>query len=48
VEATGGRAAIGRLEDLARLIEGTDGTQIRADGRPPADQLVSSSRWSSA
>jgi carbamate kinase len=28
VEATGGRAAIGRLEDLAGLIDGTAGTQV--------------------
>jgi carbamate kinase len=49
VEATGRRAVIGRLEDLAGLIEGTAGTQIRADKpRPLAPQLVSSSRWSSA
>lgn len=30
VEATGGRAAIGRLEDLPGLIDGTAGTQVRA------------------
>jgi carbamate kinase len=59
VEATGRRAAIGRLEDLAGLIAGTAGTQIGADGRrpvlevhrgagQPADQSVSSSLWSSA
>ena len=30
VEATGGRAAIGRLEDLPGLIDGTAGTQIQA------------------
>jgi carbamate kinase len=49
VEATGRRAAIGRLEDLATLIDGTAGTQIRADERRPlAPQSVSSSRWSSA
>ncbi len=35
VEATGKRAAIGRLEDLSGLIEGATGTQIRADGPPP-------------
>jgi carbamate kinase len=28
VEATGGRAAIGRLEDLAALIDGSTGTQV--------------------
>jgi carbamate kinase len=49
VEATGRRAAIGRLEDLASLIDGTAGTQIGADRhRPLAAQSVSSSRWSSA
>ena len=49
VEATGRRAAIGRLEDLASLIDGTAGTQIGADPlRPLAAQSVSSSRWSSA
>ncbi|MGX6447492.1 carbamate kinase [Patulibacter sp. S7RM1-6] len=32
VAATGRRAAIGRLEDLAELIDGTAGTQIRPDG----------------
>ena len=32
VEASGTRAAIGRLEELAGLIDGTAGTQIRADG----------------
>ena len=49
VEATGRRAAIGRLEDLASLIDGTAGTQIGADPRRPlAAQSVSSSRWSSA
>lgn len=30
VDATGGRAAIGRLEDLAGLVAGTAGTQVRA------------------
>jgi carbamate kinase len=32
VEQTGGRGAIGRLEDLAGLIAGTTGTQVSADG----------------
>lgn len=32
VEATGKRAAIGRLEDLPGLIDGTVGTQLRAGG----------------
>ena len=32
VEATGKRAAIGQLEQLSGLIDGTAGTQIRADG----------------
>jgi carbamate kinase len=32
VEATGKRAAIGQLEKLPGLIDGTAGTQIRADG----------------
>ena len=32
VEATGKRAAIGRLEDLPGLVDGTAGTQVRADG----------------
>lgn len=30
VEATGGRAAIGQLEDIASLIAGTAGTQVRS------------------
>jgi carbamate kinase len=33
VEATGKRAAIGKLEELPRLLDGTAGTQIRADDR---------------
>jgi carbamate kinase len=37
VEQTGERAAIGRLEALAGLIDGSAGTQIRADG--PAVEL---------
>ena len=32
VEATGGRAAIGSLEDVEGLLDGTAGTQVRADG----------------
>lgn len=32
VEATSARAAIGRLEEMSGLIDGTGGTQIRADG----------------
>lgn len=32
VERTGRRAAIGRLEDLAGLIEGTAGTQVEREG----------------
>ena len=32
VEQTGNRAAIGQLEQLSGLIDGTAGTQIRADG----------------
>ncbi|WP_210495294.1 carbamate kinase [Patulibacter sp. SYSU D01012] len=32
VAATGRRAAIGRLEDLAELVDGTAGTQIHPDG----------------
>ena len=32
VEATGQRAAIGRLEELPGLVDGTAGTQIRSDG----------------
>ena len=28
VEATGGKAAIGRLEDAAALLDGTAGTQV--------------------
>ena len=31
VEQTGNRAAIGRLEELSGLIDGTAGAQIRAD-----------------
>ena len=31
VERTGGRAAIGKLEDIAGLLEGTAGTQVVAD-----------------
>lgn len=34
VEATGRRAAIGRLEDIPALIAGTAGTQIAAGGPP--------------
>lgn len=34
VAATGGRAAIGRLEDLEGLIRGTAGTQVRPGGDP--------------
>jgi len=34
VERTGGRAAIGRLEDLAALVAGTAGTQVRPEARP--------------
>ena len=30
VEATGQRAAIGRLEDIAGLIDGSAGTQVAA------------------
>lgn len=33
VEAGGGRAAIGALEDLAGLVDGTAGTQVRAEAR---------------
>ena len=32
VEATGGRAAIGRLEAIPQLIAGTQGTPNRSDG----------------
>ncbi|MBX5442155.1 MAG: carbamate kinase [Solirubrobacteraceae bacterium] len=32
VEATGGRAAIGSLDDVEALLDGTAGTQIRAGG----------------
>lgn len=32
VDATGGRAAIGGLEDVAELVDGTAGTQVRGDG----------------
>ncbi len=32
VERTGGRAAIGRLEQIAGLLEGAAGTQVTADG----------------
>lgn len=32
VERTGGRGAIGRLEELAELLDGRAGTQVRADG----------------
>ncbi|MCW3038418.1 MAG: carbamate kinase, partial [Solirubrobacterales bacterium] len=37
VDATGGRAAIGRLADLPALVAGTAGTQVRArpDARRP-------------
>lgn len=39
VEKTGGRAAIGALEDLEGLLDGTAGTQVRppAAGRGPGD-----------
>lgn len=40
VEATGKRAAIGALEDLPALIDGTAGTQIRADTSPPSAQVA--------
>lgn len=32
VEATGNRAAIGRLDEMPGLVDGTAGTQIRSDG----------------
>jgi hypothetical protein len=32
VEATGGVAAIGALEDIAGMVAGTAGTQVRSDG----------------
>jgi carbamate kinase len=32
VEATGGRGAIGSLDDVEALLDGTAGTQVRADG----------------
>lgn len=38
VEATGKRAAIGRLEDLPGLVDGTAGTQIRADDSDPGNR----------
>jgi carbamate kinase len=34
VEATGGTAAIGALEDAAAILAGTAGTTVRRDGRP--------------
>jgi carbamate kinase len=40
VEQTGGRAAIGALEDLEGLLDGTAGTQVEAAGEapPPEEQ----------
>lgn len=40
-EGTGRRAAIGRLEDLAGLVDGTHGTQVRGDG--PAVEYAAAS-----
>lgn len=36
VEQTGGRAAIGALEQVRELLDGTAGTQVRLDGHKPA------------
>jgi carbamate kinase len=33
VEATGGRAAIGALPDIEKVVEGVAGTQVLADRR---------------
>ena len=38
VEATGRRAAIGRLERSGELVDGTAGTQV--DGRSPAVEFA--------
>lgn len=37
VELTGGRAAIGSLEQLPGLLEGSAGTQVEPDSGPPGD-----------
>ena len=43
VEATGRRAAIGRLEDAVALVAGTAGTQVRPDAH--ADLIEAPSQW---
>ncbi len=43
VEATGRRAAIGRLDDAAALLAGTAGTQVRPDAH--ADLIEAPSQW---
>jgi carbamate kinase len=43
VEATGRRAAIGRLDDVSALVAGTAGTQVRPDAH--ADLVEAPSQW---